>query len=676
MPGVWFEHDNKHQGIGRLKRARGFLSLLCLLGVLLVTGCQVSVGNQTRPLVRAAPIRGSVELDAYTNKDKQKTSNTDITNKSMEMRELLRLQTEGDIYHPNLLLYDAMVAFGLSQSRFNSDGEVFTDQSSVSEYHFGGRLFPVKPYPSSFYLDRNEDVVPRYFGSPLNIESESRGFTQSLDFENWPMTFSYNDYYTRQEGSGTSEDRDFFQIDEKTFNYTLQHDFSDLSKIGFEFDRRQVNQKRFNSDTDRQDDRFTVRHTHFFDEEKRYRFESYFDYLEQTKDFDLEQTLWTERLRIRHTERFETFYNLLYSESNRAESSNDRTRLEAGFLHRLYESLNTTGLLYTSENNDNDITEDTWGGDLSFDYTKRNPWGRLQASYFVGYEDLDRSGGSVSTPVIDEPHPYTRAGSGRFFLDNPNVQTPTIIIWDSSRTKFYIQGPDYTVREINGLTEIRIQPAGEIFNDGDQILRIDYNYAPEGERQEESLTQVFTIRQVFYNGVGIYYEYHIRDQDITTNEPEFIPDEYVKNIFGIDYTKGGLLLEAEYRDEDTTRLPLTRKSLSGSYLWPLDPDTQLNVFASNDWIEYTEESNEIVQFTIGGGIYSRLSDRYSLVSNIVYRDEDDDQAGRTQGFDWSTELKYTFRQFSYTSGLQMSSLDHLDQETDNLFLYFRARRDF
>jgi hypothetical protein len=91
LPAVRFEHDNKHQGIGRLKRARGFLSLLCLLGVLLVTGCQVSVGKQTRPLVRAAPIRGSVELDAYTNKDKQKTSNTDITNKSMEMRELLRL---------------------------------------------------------------------------------------------------------------------------------------------------------------------------------------------------------------------------------------------------------------------------------------------------------------------------------------------------------------------------------------------------------------------------------------------------------------------------------------------------------------------------------------------------------------------------------------------------------
>ncbi|MHC4998976.1 MAG: hypothetical protein ACYTEM_08140, partial [Planctomycetota bacterium] len=332
---MWFDHDNIHQGIGRLKRTRGVLSLLCLLGVLLVTGCQVSVGNQIGPLVRATPIRGSVELDAYTSKDQQKTANTDITNKSMEMRELLRLQTEGDIYHPNLLLYDAMVAFGLSQSRFDSDGEVFTDQSSVSEYHFGGRLFPVKPYPSSFYLDRSEDVVPRYFGSPLDVETESRGFTQSLDLENWPMTFSYNDYYTRQEGSGSSEDRDFFQIDEKTFNYTLQHDFSELSKIGFEFDRRQVNQKRFNSDTDRQDDRFTVRHTHFFDEEQRYRFESYFDYLEQTKDFDLEQTLWTERLRLRHTERFETFYNLLYSESNRAETSVDRTRLEAGFLHRL-----------------------------------------------------------------------------------------------------------------------------------------------------------------------------------------------------------------------------------------------------------------------------------------------------------------------------------------------------
>jgi hypothetical protein len=645
---------------------------------MILSGCRVSVGNRERPLVRQAPIRGAVEFEAEMSDDKQKTVNTDIRNKSTEMRELLRLQTRGDIYHPNLLLYDAMVALGLSQSRFDSDGEISSDQGSVTEYHFAGQMLSTKPYPSSFYFDRTDDIIPRLFGSPLNVETESRGYTQSLDWDDWSMSLSYNDRYSKQEGSGETEERDFFEVDEKNYYYSLGYKFSELSEIQFKYDRREVTQERFNSTTDRQDDRFSLRHIHYFDPEKRYRFESYYNYLEQSKDSDLKQTLWTERLRLRHTDRFETFYNMLYSDVKRTNTSSDRLLLETGLLHRLYESLNTTGRLFTSENNDNDTTEDIWGGDLGFDYTKRNPWGRLSADYFVGYQDLDRSGGDTIASKVNEPHPFVQSqpSTYRFFLDEANVDQSTIEVFGGTTGIEYTRGIDYTVAEISGLTEISIVLTGDIFNGPDQILRINYDYFPGGDRLEESFTQIFRVRQDFRNGLSVYYEYHIKDQDITTDDPDFIPDEYIKNIVGTEYVKGGLLLAAEYRDEDATRLPAIRKSVSGSYLWVLDQDTQVNFFASNDWIEYTEESNDIVQFSIGTGLFSRLSDRYSLTSNFVYRDEDDSIQGDTQGYDWSTELRYVFRQFSYSTGLQLSSLDHLDQETDNLFFYFRARREF
>lgn len=670
-----FRDRNKNMSSSCQVWDRCGLFLVCLFSILFLAGCRVMVGKQKRPLVRATPIRGSLEFDAELSDDKQKTENTEVNNKSTEFRELLRLKTRGDVYHPNFLLFDAMLGLGLSQSRFDTNTDNTSNQGSVREYHIGGQFLPTKSYPSSFYLDRSEDVVPRLFGSPLDIESESRGFTQSLDIDNWPMTFSYRDSTSTQEGDGGTESRDFFRLEEKNFGYTLGHDFSELSRMHFAFDRRLVTQERFNSLNDRQEDHYTFRHNHIFDEKRNYRFDTYFSYLEQSKDFDLEQTLWTERLRLRHSNTFETFYNLLYSETARPGISSDRLQLESGFQHQLYESLFTTSRLFIFENNNNDITEDIWGGDLGFNYTKKNPWGRLRGNVRVAYQNLDQTGGSTTSPIVNERHPFTQAGSLIILLDQRNIDPSTIVVMDSSRLTTYPVSY-YTISEIGGYTEIQIPLGGVIYNDGDQDLSFDYSYVTDPERQEESLTELFTIRQEFENGLSIYYEHHVRTQDITTTESDFIPDEYVKNIFGVDYIKSGLKLQAEYRDEDTTRNPQIRKNISGSYLWPLDQDTQLNFFASNNWIKYTDESSEIEQFSIGGGLLSQLSDRYRLISNVIFREDDDSRQGKTKGLDWSTELKYTFRQFSYSAGIEMSSLDHLGQETDNLFLFFNARREF
>jgi hypothetical protein len=676
LPAIRFEYDNKHPGIRRHRELSGWLTLLCLLGVLLLTGCQVSVGGQSRPLVRRAPIRGSLEAEILMNNYEQETTNNDTERKSTEMRELLRLQTEGDVYHPNLLLYDAMIAFGLSQDRFEEDGEVSTGHGSVGEYRFSGQLLPLKSYPSSFYFERTEDVVPRTFGTPLNTETESRGFAQSLDLDGWQMTFSYDDYYSRQDGS---QERDFYRRDEKNFNYELNHNFTELSELRFEMNRSQINTERFNDDLDWQEDTYELRHHHFFDEGKKYRLDSYFRFLEQTKDFDLEQTLWRENLRLIHTDQFETFYAFSYSETNRVETNNDNTYLRTGFLHQLYESLKTTGSVYASENNNNEVNEEIWGGQLGLDYTKKNPWGVLSANYFGNYEDLERTGGGTNASIIDEKHPFTPAGSLRFFLDEPNIDPLTIIIWNQARDKRYIENIDYAVSEINGLTEIEVLASGEIFSDGAQILSVDYDYLTDPDGEETSLTQGFRVRQDFRNGLGIYYKYQIRDQDSTSTEPTLVKDEYIYNIVGADFIKKGLTLRAEYRDEDSTRVPLTRTSLSGRYFWDMDRQTRLNIFARSIWTDFSgEESYGVDQFSFGGGMLSRLGSRYRLTSNVVFRYGDDERQGITKGYGWNTELQFRHRQLSYVAGLQTSFLDQNRNslKTNNLYFYFRARRDF
>jgi hypothetical protein len=638
----------------------------------MLSGCQVSVFGKKRPLVRRGPIHGSVEIEADQKIDENTSSGSTTKNTTTEMRELLRLETSGDVFHPNLLLFDAMVAFGLRQNRFDFDGETDSGTGDLNEYSFHGRLLEKKPYPISFYFDRFEDLIPRQFSSSLISVRENQGISLALRDENWPMSFSYTESHTDQQGQ-SNQDEDLYILDDNRFRYTLDHNFSELSRMQFEFDHREVSQERFSNFIDWTEERYNLRHMHFFDEQYRHQLNSNLFILDQTGDFQLEQTIWTEQLLLRHTRDFETFYNFVYSESEQSGSQNDQTRFEGGFAHHLYKSLDTTGRLYVSEENTDDIQIDRTGGNLSFAYRKNNRWGQLSSSYSVGYDDLDQTGGSSLASVVDERHLFTVAGTLRIELDQLNIDPTSIIVWDSTRTKFYL---DYNVIQTNGITEIQVIPGGDIFNDGDQVLSFDYDYLTEPERQQDTVTQVFTIRQMFTNGLSIYYEHGRRKESIDSTEP-VTPDEYSTNTYGTDYTNRGLRLAAVYIDDNSTRNPSTRTSLTGSYFWLLDRDTSLSFYATGDWTDYeTEEPYDITLFTAGAEYLTQLTRHYSLSSNIFFRDENDSRQGTTQGYDWKTELRYRYRQLSYVTGFELSFLDFLDTETDNARWYFRLKREF
>lgn len=95
-----------------------------------------------------------------------------------------------------------------------------------------------------------------------------------------------------------------------------------------------------------------------------------------------------ERLRLQHFEDFLTNYELRFSDSKRDSDRNKELRGQAGFEHRLYESLVTTANLFASttdfESTNSIETEGELkqkGGNLVFNYRKNNPWGTLLSTY-------------------------------------------------------------------------------------------------------------------------------------------------------------------------------------------------------------------------------------------------------------------------------------------------------
>ncbi|MCP4450486.1 MAG: hypothetical protein GY809_03420 [Planctomycetes bacterium] len=656
-------------------RAIWQLLLVCpILGGLLVSGCRTQVGGQSRDIARSEPLSGELELSVEKRTDEQGASGSNRRYESLGFKEVLRLKTQGDVYHPDFFSYLAGVGMGLSQNTFESDDQTEYEDGTINEYNVSGNLLAQKSYPLSFNLDKSEDIIPRQFASSLLSQRQGSNVTLALRSD-WPMRFQYGQSDIQQEGL-SAVDRDHFSREDEQFSYALDHRFGEQSDMSFDFHRLDASQWQSTNHIERQEDTYGLSHQWFSGPDKKKRLDSFVNYLDQTGDFELKRLLWQEQLTLKHTDRFKTHYHASFHDSQRVVSSNDELRGETGFTHRLFESLVTTGSVYTSQadlGQDVDLTR--LGGNVALDYNKQNPFGTLLGYYGYSLLDLDQTGGSTVVSVADERHAYTLAGSGRIRLDRANISASTIIVRRGvDRARRYY---DFTVSQTNGITEVYVLPTGDIFQDGDQTLSFDYDAVTEPEREEISATHSVRLRQRFPLGISTYYELQNRSETVTATDASIIPDEFTINLFGVDYTKKGFRILGEYRDEKSTRIPSQSKRVEASYLARLSADTRLSVYGSNSWIDYsTEPAYDVSMMMVGGNMSTQLTHACLLKGGVDYRFENDTRQGQTRGFQYDAEMAYTYRQLSARLGAEFNTLNRLQHERESVFVYMRLKRSF
>ncbi len=661
---------------GRILRTLVF----CTISAVVLSGCSINVDGKQRPLVRHERIRGELEFVAEDRTDEQGTSENKRKSKTTIYEERVRLKTEGDIYHPDLLFYNAVLGFGLAQQSINSDEESDRHGESLDEYNIFAQLLRGKSYPTTFYTSKSEELIPRQFLGSLRTERYNRGASLSLRSRDWPMTFQYTASETAQDGL-SSLDKDFFERDDERFRYSANHNFSELSHLSINIDRTLVSQRSVGASIETDTDRYTMLHDLIFGSDEQHRLDSFFNYVDQSGSFDFENLQLDERLRLQHFDDFLTNYELRLTDSKRDADRNKEVRGQAGFEHRLYESRVTTANYFVSttdfESRNGFETEgelDQQGGTLALNYQKNNPWGTLISSYTASLTELSGSIGGIVTDeshIVNDPLPV--------ILNRTNIDISSIVVTDSTGAYTYTRGDDYTIEEINGQIQLEIQiPGGTLPNisDGQKIL-VDYKVFIEPDRQEDTFRQNFTIRERFKNGLSLYYAHRRQKEDVSSEVMNITPDEFTVNTVGTDYTKKGLFLQAEYSKEDSTQIPSTSKKIQGRYSWPVNSDTNVSMRVINHWLDFREpDERDVVLFKTGAEIFSRLTDEYSISARADYRDEDDTRFGITRGFQISSEIKYNFRQLSILAGIEFNMLDRRNDEIDSSLLYFQLKRFF
>ena len=662
---------------GRIHRALTFY----IISAVVLSGCNVNVGGKQRPLVRHDRIQGELEFVAEDRTDEQGISESKRKSETKIFEERVRLKTEGDIYHPDLLFYNAVLGFGLAQQSFDSDDESDRHSESLNDYSIFTQLLRGKSYPTTFYASKSEELIPRQFLGSLRTERRNRGATLSVRSRDWPMTFQYTASETAQDGL-LSFERDFFERDDERFRYSVNHDFGELSHLSIDIDRTSVSQRSVGASIETDTDRYTILHDLIFGGDEQHRLDSFFNYTDQSGSFDFQDLQWNERLRLQHSDDFLTNYELRLTDSERDADMSKEARGQVGFEHRLYESLVTTANIFTSKTDSESSanyleTEGNLkqqGGTLAFNYRKKNPWGMLLSTYTASLTELS---GSIGGIVTDEPH--TVNDPLPVILNRTNIDTSSIVVTDSTGLFTYTLGDDYTIEEISGQVQLEIIIPGTIppnIGDGQEIL-VDYKVFIEPDRQEDTFRQNFTIRERFKNGLSLYYAHRRQEEDVSSEVMVITPDEYTVNTVGTDYTLKGLFLQAEYSEEDSTLIPSRSKKIQGRYSWPVDSDTSISMRVINHWLNFSEpDERDVELFKTGAEVFSRLTNEYSISARADYRDEDDTRFGITRGFQFSSELKYNFRQLSLLAGIEFNTLDRRNDEIDSSLLYFRLKRFF
>jgi len=652
----------------------------CIIGIVVLAGCNVDVGGRQRPLIRHEKINGELEFVAEDRTDEQGVSNNKRKSKTTVFEERVRLKTEGDIYHPDLLFYNAVLGFGLAQQSLDSDEESDSHSESLNDYNIFAQLLKEKTYPTTFYASKSEELIPRQFLGSLRTERYNRGATLSLRSRDWPMTFQYTSSKPSQDGL-LSIESDFFERNDERFRYSVNHDFGELSHLNIDIDSTSVSQRSVGASIETDTDRYTILHDLIFGTDEEHRLDSFFNYTDQSGTFNFENIQLDERLRLQHFDNFLTNYELRLTDSERDAYINKEVRGQAGFEHRLYESLVTTANLFvsktnfeseTSFNTEGDLKQQ--GGSLAFNYRKKNPWGVLLSTYTTSLTKQSGSSGGIVTDeshIVNDPLPV--------ILNRTNVDTSSIVVTDSTGLLIYTQGDDYIIEEISGQVQLKIIIPGTIppnISDGQEIL-VNYKVLIEPDGQRDTFRQNFTIRERFHNGLSAYYAHRLQREDISSKVTVITPDEYTVNTVGTDYTLKGLFLQAEYSDEDSTQVPSRSKKLQGKYSWPLNSYTNISMRVINQWLEFSEpDKRDVELFKTGAEVFSRLTSEYTISARADYRDEDDTRFGITRGFQFSSELKYNFRQLSVLTGVEYNMLDRRSDEIDNSFFYFRLKRLF
>lgn len=593
--------------------------------------------------------------------------------------ESVDISTRSFIGHRNLCDLTADLSLGWQTIDATSEltGLEQHDSGTLTSYNINALLLGESNAPTTLYANQSRTLFDREFSGSYDSTLSEYGAIVTTFTDTAPTTLQY--FHRTQDDEEQIGSADYHLTQD---TLSLHTDWSPTERqnllADYAFDM--VDESRgtvYSNSYDRHD--ATVTHTLRFGPEDQHSLRSTLRIYDQSGDYAQSTYRLDESLRLRHTDRFETRYDLTGEQRTTGGRDQNRYRLSGQARHKLFESLITTFSLGASQTTmpDDNFTSDEYFTTLNFDYVKRVPYGQFNAGLGMNLDKIDNSNRGDTIPFLNER--ITFNDPLPVIIARRNIVPASVFITNLSETRVYVEGLDFTLAAFPDRIELRRVVGGAIA-DGETVL-IDFDLGPEPANSIESFTHTivlrYTIQEGRLRGLSTYLTYSDVSQELDAVDTTlFTLNDQTRLLLGSELRRGPLTLLAEHEDVSSDVSPYTLLRLQARYDQRLGARSWVALEATHEEVDYGQTDLSVELNRVTGEIGRMLAPGLHGRLRLRYRDESTSSGGDTRGFEQLAELKYTRGQTDLYATVRYSQLEGDVTDTQSQLFSFGFRRAF
>jgi hypothetical protein len=658
----------------------------------------VVIGAHERPpLLTLDPFSGSLGFRGFYSAQSTSTRGSSANAENLLLSEELTLATHGTIVSPKFFDWYGSGTLALQEIESSGSGTSQSEFGLFDTYDFHTNILKDTLFPVTAYATRSESFIDRAFAALLRSTDTSYGGTVRYASPELPTTLSL--IHTSATQTGLSGNTEFSS---ETDQFSAQTAFQPFDRqhveLNYSYATNSQNNPGFLSNNF-ETQTAAISHDWAFDADGNYSLSQGLSYSDQTGSFPASSLYASESLRMRLAENLRATLDYHYNQqSNSSPSfvvpggggvpqSFGSTLTENDFTgtlsHQLFESLTSTASAGGSWT-DNEFTGAHTGSSssqtafvsLAESYTKKLFLGRLGATAGINYTQTTNTAVTEPQQVLGDTRTFN--DSQPIILTHPGTDASSIAVFDSTGTRLFVPGLDYTVHQVGNTVHVDRIVGGAI--DENSTVRLNYLINPLPGYTSDTATFNIGANYLFeeglFKGLNLYANYIQSDQTISPSSSGVLPDNLRDTLLGAQYRIWKLALTAEDQNHESTLAPYHALRFSAHYQDNLTDRTILTLDASQYFTEYPASQSHSSLTTAGGQITYQITRDVSSLALVRWRNEDDSIQGRTEGFEEQARVQWKVRQTELFFMVRHTSLESSGAKNDSFFLQFGLTRHF
>lgn len=564
-------------------------------------------------------------------------------NEDLQVYERLGLSFDGYLLDRNLLEWQGRFEIGLDQSKFREDADLGTleesDNGLLVRYDLSLTAFREKPISISARALRSRDRIARRFLPSLREERNEFGVSVfgTIGSGTLDMGFDFSDL----KRTGNRREIDDERRRTSRFYIDGRWQESDRQKLRLFFDlQREESEFQGSSvDFDSRRNELRLEHELTFGPDGRHRFDTFARFNQEAGDLARDEFEIVPRLTFQHDERLQTTWRYGFYRLDQDAFGLQRHKADVQAIYRADENWRFSGdLFWLIERIENDVETTEFGGSLDVDYRRETPLGELTANLFLA-ADRERTLGSAGDRVVrGESHQIDTVRP--VFLEQLNIELPTIVAYDANRTRIFVNGLDYFLIPVGRRVQVQRVLSGRI--GPDEIVRFDYSYrVPSGSRVDTYRVD-FLIEHAFNFGLTPYYGLEFRRQFASESIGTLaLRDNMERHRFGARFEKPTWSVKAEAELFNDTNQPYDAYHVSGRAALLRNQTHSLDASAQFSRYSFTGDFDRRNVWWFSADVTDRvtINENLSATLGAAYRFENDSVDGDTDAVDLRCGLR-------------------------------------